>query len=157
MNYCGFNIEPFCSDVCGDYRRPQTLAEICRVMGIYCDFREVAARGKYLGFMLLQCKNFAYVSQRKQKRVSNDRAAILKSKCVENKVSVYACTHINIHTFIVYTDIYTPSHTHIYIYIYVFTSKYKILCGTIGNVFAFVIHLRVCIYPCSWRCVMMYM
>ena len=53
MNYCGFNIEPFCSDVCGDYRRPQTLTEICRIMGIYCDFRAVAARGKYPGFMLL--------------------------------------------------------------------------------------------------------
>ena len=33
--YCGFNIEPFCSDVCGDYRGPQTLAEICRIMGMY--------------------------------------------------------------------------------------------------------------------------
>ena len=25
MNCCGFNIEPFCSDVCGDHRRPQTM------------------------------------------------------------------------------------------------------------------------------------
>ena len=32
MNYCGFNIQPFCSDVCGDHRRPQTLAEMCRNM-----------------------------------------------------------------------------------------------------------------------------
>ena len=54
MNYCGFDIEPFCSGVYGDYRRPQTLAEICRIMGIYCDFRAVAARGKYPGFMLLK-------------------------------------------------------------------------------------------------------
>ena len=27
MNYCGFNIQPFCSDVCRDHRCPQTLAE----------------------------------------------------------------------------------------------------------------------------------
>ena len=53
MNYCGFNIEPFCSDVCGDHRRPQTLAEICRNMGICCGFRAVAAREKYSGFILL--------------------------------------------------------------------------------------------------------
>ena len=53
MNYCGFNIEPFCSDVCGDHRRPQTLAEICRNMGIFCGFRAVAAREKYSGFILL--------------------------------------------------------------------------------------------------------
>ena len=53
MNYCSFNIEPFCSDVCGDHRRPQTLAEICRNMGICCGFRAVAARGKYPGFILL--------------------------------------------------------------------------------------------------------
>ena len=54
MNYCSFNIEPFCSDVCGDHRRPQTLAEICRNMGICCGFRAVAAREKYPGFMLLK-------------------------------------------------------------------------------------------------------
>ena len=53
MNYCGFNIEPFSSDVCEDHRRPQTLAEICRNMGICCGFRTVAAREKYPGFILL--------------------------------------------------------------------------------------------------------
>ena len=53
MNYCGFNIAPFCSDVCGDYRRPQTLAEICKNMGICCGFRAMAARVKYPGFMQL--------------------------------------------------------------------------------------------------------
>ena len=53
MNYCGFNIEPFCSDVCGDHRRPQTLAEICRNMGICCGFRAMAVLGKYPGFILL--------------------------------------------------------------------------------------------------------
>ena len=53
MNYCSFNIEPFCSDVCGDHRRPQTLVEICRNMGICCGFRAVADREKYPGFMLL--------------------------------------------------------------------------------------------------------
>ena len=53
MNYCGFNIESFCSDVCRDHRRPQTLAEICRNIGICCGFRAVAAREKYPGFMLL--------------------------------------------------------------------------------------------------------
>ena len=49
MNGCGFNIEPFCSGVCGDHRRPQTLAEICRNMAISCDFMAVAAREKYPG------------------------------------------------------------------------------------------------------------
>ena len=53
MNYRGFEIEPFCPDVCGDHRRPQTLAEICRNMDICCDFRAVAARGKYPGLILL--------------------------------------------------------------------------------------------------------
>ena len=53
MNYCGFDIEPFCSDVCGDHPRPQTLAEICRNMGICCGFRAVDARDKYPGFILL--------------------------------------------------------------------------------------------------------
>ena len=49
MNCCGFNIEPFCSDVCGDHRRPQTLAEICRNMGICCGFRAAAARENIRG------------------------------------------------------------------------------------------------------------
>ena len=49
MNYCGFNIEPFCSDLCGGHRRPQTLAEICRNMGICCGFRAVAARENIRG------------------------------------------------------------------------------------------------------------
>ena len=53
MNYCGFNIESFCSDVCGDRRRLQTLAEICRNMSICCGFRAVAAREKYPVFVLL--------------------------------------------------------------------------------------------------------
>ena len=53
MNYCGFDIQPFCSDVCGDHRRLQTLAEICRNMGICYGFRSVAARVKYPGFMWL--------------------------------------------------------------------------------------------------------
>ena len=53
MNYCGFNIEPFCSDVCGNHRRPQTLAEICRNMDICCGFRAVAAREKSPGLILL--------------------------------------------------------------------------------------------------------
>ena len=50
MNYCGFNIEPSCSDVCGD----QTLAEIRRNMDICCGFRAVAAREKYPGLILLK-------------------------------------------------------------------------------------------------------
>ena len=60
MNYCGFNIEPFCSEMCGDHWRPQTLAEICRNMGICCGFRALAARGKYPGFILFRrnlCQN----------------------------------------------------------------------------------------------------
>ena len=49
LNYCGFSIEPFCSDVCGDHRCPQTLEEICRNMALSCGFRAVAAREKYPG------------------------------------------------------------------------------------------------------------
>ena len=51
IHYCGFNIQPFCSDVCGDHRRPQTLAEMCSNMGICYGFRSVVARAKYPGFM----------------------------------------------------------------------------------------------------------
>ena len=51
-----FNIEPFCSDVCGDHRHPQTVAEICRNMSICRGFRAVAAREKYPGFILLSMK-----------------------------------------------------------------------------------------------------
>ena len=51
INYYGFNIQPFCSDVYGDYRRPKTLAEMCRNMGICYGFRSVAARVKYPGSM----------------------------------------------------------------------------------------------------------
>ena len=51
INYCDFNIQPFCSDVCGDHRRPQTLVEMCRNMGISYGSRSMAAREKYPGFM----------------------------------------------------------------------------------------------------------
>ena len=51
-NYRSFNTKSYCSDVCGYHRCPQTLAEICRNMGICCSFRAVAARGKYMGFVL---------------------------------------------------------------------------------------------------------
>ena len=54
MYYLGFNIAPFCSDVCGDHRRPQTLAEICRNMDSCCGFRAVAAREKYPGLTLFK-------------------------------------------------------------------------------------------------------
>ena len=52
-NYCVVNTKSYCSDVCGYHRLPQTLAEICRNMGICCSFRAVATRGKYM-FILLQ-------------------------------------------------------------------------------------------------------
>ena len=51
IDNCGFNIQPFCSDVCGDHRRPQTLAEMCRNMAFCYGFRSMAARVKYPGFM----------------------------------------------------------------------------------------------------------
>ena len=63
MNYHGFNIEPFSSDVCGDHRRPQTLAEICRNMDSCCGFRAVAAREKYPGLTLLQVATMASGAQ----------------------------------------------------------------------------------------------
>ena len=40
----------------GDHRRHQTLAEMCRNMGICYGFRSMAARVKYPGFMKL-CRN----------------------------------------------------------------------------------------------------
>ena len=58
INYCGFTIQLSCSDVCGDHRRPQTLAEIRRNMGICYGFRSVAARVKYPGFMSLVLYRF---------------------------------------------------------------------------------------------------
>ena len=39
MNYCSFDIEAFYSDVCGDHRRPQTLAEICKKYGCLLRFQ----------------------------------------------------------------------------------------------------------------------
>ena len=51
INCCGFNIQPFCSGVCGDHRRPQTLAEMCRGLGICYGFRSVAASVRYPEFM----------------------------------------------------------------------------------------------------------
>ena len=51
---CGVNIEPFCSDVCGDRRRSQTLAEICRNMDICCGFRAVVVRESYPGSIFLK-------------------------------------------------------------------------------------------------------
>ena len=59
-NYCGFNTNSYCSDVCGYRRCPQTLPKICRNMGICCSFRAVAAGVKYLGFMLL-IENYHFV------------------------------------------------------------------------------------------------
>ena len=41
-NYCGFNSRSYCTDACGYHQCPQTLAEICRNMGICCGFRGVA-------------------------------------------------------------------------------------------------------------------
>ena len=46
-------LKTFCSDVCGDHQCPQTLVEVCTSIGICCSFREVAAGGKYPGFILL--------------------------------------------------------------------------------------------------------
>ena len=62
MNYCGFNIKPFCSDVCGDHRCPQTLAEMCRnmVLDIFCGFRAVAARKKHSVLILSKLRNHLY-------------------------------------------------------------------------------------------------
>ena len=69
MNYCGFNIELFCSYVCGDHRRPQILAEICRNMGICCGFRAVATREWYREFMLftpdILGENCEYIDKKK--------------------------------------------------------------------------------------------
>ena len=44
-----FSHRTFLSDVCGDHRRSQTLAEICRNMNICCSFRAVAARENIWG------------------------------------------------------------------------------------------------------------
>ena len=60
-------------------------------------------------------------------------------KQMRGKQGFCICMHTYKHTYIycIYWYLYTLTS------IYIFTSKYKILCGTIGNVFAFVIHLRV--------------
>ena len=50
MNYCGCNIEPFCSDVYEAHRRPQTLAKICRNMSICCGFRPLGENIRGLSY-----------------------------------------------------------------------------------------------------------
>ena len=92
MNYCGFNIEPFCSDVCGDHRRPQTLAEICRNMGICCGFRAVAAREKYPGFILLLALHWLLMdSQHKGPVIHSDNfdgfSVVSLKKLLNNQLS----------------------------------------------------------------------
>ena len=57
-NYCCINTTSHCSDVCGYNRCPQTLAEICRNMGICCGLRAVAAREKYPRFILFSKNHF---------------------------------------------------------------------------------------------------
>ena len=52
-NYCSFNTNSYCSDVCGYHLCSQTLVEIYRNMGICYSFRAVAAREKYPGCILL--------------------------------------------------------------------------------------------------------
>ena len=52
-NYCGFNTKSYSSDVCGYHWCSQTLAKICRNMGICCSSRGVATSEKYPGFILL--------------------------------------------------------------------------------------------------------
>ena len=61
MNYCGLNIEPFSSDVCGGHWHPQSLAEIYRNVGICCSFRAVAAREKYTGFIFFPGNIFKWI------------------------------------------------------------------------------------------------
>ena len=60
MNYYGFNIQSFCSDVCGEHRRPQTLADMYRNMGICYRVGSVAARVKYPGFMQLNTAVYTF-------------------------------------------------------------------------------------------------
>ena len=76
-NYCGFNIQPSCSDMCGDHRRPQTLAEMCRNMGICYGFRSVAARVKYPGFIYLLRNTFVTTAPKHFRR--SDRGPVLLS------------------------------------------------------------------------------
>ena len=64
MNCRGFNKETLCSDVCGDHRRRQTLAEICRNMDSCCGFRTVAAREKYPGLALFPSSRYAVLVTR---------------------------------------------------------------------------------------------
>ena len=48
-SYCGFNTELHCSDFCGYQWCPQTLAAICRNMGICGSFGAAATWEKYQG------------------------------------------------------------------------------------------------------------
>ena len=71
MNYCGFNIVHFGSDVYGDHQRPQTPAELCRNMDICFGFRAVATRVRYPGFILFS-KVITNIHWNCTARIAND-------------------------------------------------------------------------------------
>ena len=52
-NYCSFNTKSYFSDVCGYHRCPQTLVEICRNIGIWCNFRAGAHLVKISGVRVI--------------------------------------------------------------------------------------------------------
>ena len=53
MSYYGFMMQPYCSDVFGYHRSPQTLVALCRDMGISGRCRLVATGETYPGFILI--------------------------------------------------------------------------------------------------------
>ena len=73
--------------MCGDHQRPQTLAEMCRNMGIYYGFRSVAVRVKYPGFMLLDPED----------HISMTFYLKLSSFIQENAFKNVVCCHPDLH------------------------------------------------------------
>ena len=71
----------------GYHRRPQTLAEICRNMGICCGFTAVAARGKYPGFVLSQLQKKEPGSFKNKQKL--DMATYFVTKCLRLGLCVF--------------------------------------------------------------------
>ena len=62
-NDCSFNRKNYCSNARRYHHCPQTLAEIYRNMSIWCSFRAVATREKYLGFILFSVSFYGILHQ----------------------------------------------------------------------------------------------
>ena len=76
-NDCGFNTKSYCSDVCGYHRRPQTLAEICRNMGLR--FQSSGRLGKTSEVHVIMISNmFLVIKLHFLKRQTRSRGILLR-------------------------------------------------------------------------------